>query len=205
MNQAPRATRSRGNRSTRRANTPDNRLGLIQAVKTPLGFFVLVVLIVEAVLGGLASVSSSDRTLLIWGMLILLGSTIAIVAALAYLRPYVLQPLDLPFSVYISAPVDMSGLDIGSIHWDSAQCFLMGTSIQEPVQLVPSRVGPTLKVHIPPELGRRLSPTAPYRLELLDAHGIHWRVANFYFFESVHPLTYADSKENVLAVYEEEQ
>lgn len=62
--------------------------GIIQAVKTPLGFFVLVVLIVEAILGGSAIFSSGpDRTYLVIGMISLLFLLVIIVAVMAYFRP----------------------------------------------------------------------------------------------------------------------
>jgi hypothetical protein len=190
-----------------RGNILSARAELVQAVKTPLGFFVLTILVVEAVLGGLTAFSSSaDRRLLIWGMLVLLGVSIAVVGALAYLKPEVLQGRrpDLPFSLFISAPTEMTGLDIGSIPWDDGACFLIGDGLREPVQMVPSRVGPTLRVHISQTLAQRLAPNEPYHLELQDTHGLRWRVANFYFFESVHPLISVEGKERVLSAYEEE-
>jgi hypothetical protein len=184
-----------------------HRVELIQAIKTPLGFFVLTVLVVEAVMGGLASFSSGDRTLLIWGMLTMLGMTIALVGGLAYLKPEVLQGRrpDLPFSLFIAAPLDLDGLEVASIPWDESACFLVGGGLREPVQLVPSHVGPTIRVHISQTMAQRISPNEPYRLDLRDTNGLRWRVANFYFFETVHPLIAVDGKERVLAVYEEEE
>lgn len=183
------------------------RADLIQTVKTPLGFFVLTVLVAETVMGGLASfASAADRTLLIWGMLILLGITIALVGALAYVKPEVLQGRrpDLPFSLFIAAPLELEGLEVASIPWDENACFLIGSGLREPVQLVPSRIGPTLRVHISQTIAQRISPNEPYHLDLRDTHGLRWRVANFYFFESVHPLIAVDGKQKVLAIYEEE-
>ncbi len=67
---------------------PSNRVGIIQAVKTPLGFFSLVVLVVEAILGVTANFSQgTDRTYLIVGMLSLIFLLVIIVAAFAYFRP----------------------------------------------------------------------------------------------------------------------
>ena len=79
--------------------------------------------------------------------------------------------------------------------------------MREPVQLVPSRVGPTLRVHISQKMAQRISPNEPYRLDLQDTRGLSWRVANFYFFESVRPLIAVDGRQKVLnayKVYEEE-
>jgi hypothetical protein len=50
-----------------------SRIDIIQTVRTPLGFFTLAVLIVETVLGFVASLSQGiDRTYLIVGMLFLI-------------------------------------------------------------------------------------------------------------------------------------
>jgi hypothetical protein len=75
----------------------DTKVSIISAVKTPLGFFVLVVLIVEVVFGITASMSSgSDRTYLIVGMLILIFSLVFIVAGMAFYRPTSLYGIPIP-------------------------------------------------------------------------------------------------------------
>jgi len=72
----------------RERESNQTRINIIRAVQTPLGFFVLVVLIVEAMMGILAGISQSiDRTILIVGMLAIMLILIAIVAFLAYYRP----------------------------------------------------------------------------------------------------------------------
>lgn len=61
---------------------------IIATVQTPLGFFALIVLVVEAIFGGMAAVSSgTDRTYLVLGMLAIMLSLILIVAVLAFIRP----------------------------------------------------------------------------------------------------------------------
>ncbi len=69
-----------------------NRTGIIQAVQTPLGFFVLVVLVVEAILGGLAhSGSAPNNTYALFGMIGILFVLIMVVALMAYYRPEALR------------------------------------------------------------------------------------------------------------------
>lgn len=78
-----------------------DRRTLIEAIKTPLGFFSLVVLVIESLLGGLAMTASSsaDRMLmveLIVGILVLM---VVLVAVIAWFRPEALwghrySPLD---------------------------------------------------------------------------------------------------------------
>ncbi len=70
----------------------NSRVDIIQTVKTPLGFFTLTVLVVEAILGVAAGFSQgADRTLLIWGMMILIFLLIIIVVGLALFRPEALS------------------------------------------------------------------------------------------------------------------
>ena len=66
----------------------ESRVAIISTVQTPLGFFVLVVLIVEVILGILASFSSgNDKTYLVVGMLALIFLLVLIVAGMAVFRP----------------------------------------------------------------------------------------------------------------------
>ena len=65
----------------------ETRASIINTVQTPLGFFVLVVLIVEVVLTYLAGTSSgSDRTYIILGMLALMFLLVLTVAVMALFR-----------------------------------------------------------------------------------------------------------------------
>lgn len=67
----------------------EDRTSIISAVRTPLGFFVFVVLVVEGILGTLsgAALSGADRSIALYGMLILIGALIAVVVLLAVFRP----------------------------------------------------------------------------------------------------------------------
>lgn len=66
----------------------DSKVSIITAVRTPLGFFVLVVLVVEVILGITANLSiGSDRSYLIIGMLTLIFMLVLIVAGMAIYRP----------------------------------------------------------------------------------------------------------------------
>lgn len=69
--------------------TPNSRLSILSSVQTPLGFFVLVVLVVEAGLIALAGQNPGDKAYLysIVGILVLL---ILVVAIIAYFKPWVL-------------------------------------------------------------------------------------------------------------------
>ena len=65
-----------------------NRAALIRVVKTPLGFYVLMALIVEAALGGLAASTAGQIQLVsLYGLLFIIVALIAVVSLLAYWKP----------------------------------------------------------------------------------------------------------------------
>jgi hypothetical protein len=67
---------------------PSDRVDIIQAVKTPLGFYSLVVLVIEGIFGIVANSSQgTDRTYIITGMLLLIFLLVIIVASFAFFRP----------------------------------------------------------------------------------------------------------------------
>lgn len=69
-----------------------DRVRIIETVQTPLGFFVLVVLVVEAILGMVAGLTDrANQVIVISGMLVIIGALIAIVGFLAYYRPEALK------------------------------------------------------------------------------------------------------------------
>jgi energy-coupling factor transporter transmembrane protein EcfT len=70
-----------------------SRIAIIGAVKTPLGFFALVVLVIEAILGIVAgAISGLDRSITVIGMLVIIIALIGIVAYFSYYRPEALDP-----------------------------------------------------------------------------------------------------------------
>jgi len=74
-----------------------NRIGIIRAVQTPLGFFVLVVLVVEAILGGIVYTKNVQNvTLALVLMVVILLALIAVVAFMAYYRPEALRGVRAP-------------------------------------------------------------------------------------------------------------
>ena len=64
------------------------RRNITDAIKTPLGFFSLVVLVTESLLGGLALASSgTDRTFLLYAIAGILLLLVLLVAAIGVLKP----------------------------------------------------------------------------------------------------------------------
>jgi hypothetical protein len=75
-----------------RSQQAGERLSLVEAIKTPLGFFSLAILVVEALLGGLAlALSGSDRTFLLFSIVGILVLLVLVVATIASLRPEALR------------------------------------------------------------------------------------------------------------------
>lgn len=65
-----------------------DRVAIISAVKTYLGFFVLLVLVVEAVLGTIAlQAEGSNQLVALYGMLSVIGVLIVVVSFFAYRKP----------------------------------------------------------------------------------------------------------------------
>jgi hypothetical protein len=72
--------------------TNSDRSQIIQAIRTPLGFFVLVVLVIEVIFGVIASAAGGlERSYLVISMIVLIFALVVIVAFLAYSRPEALQ------------------------------------------------------------------------------------------------------------------
>jgi hypothetical protein len=74
----------------------EKRSSIIEAVKTPLGFLVLVLLVVEVTLGGLSVALSEFRAPLVWTVISSVPAFIAVVVGLAVWRPEALRG-DRPF------------------------------------------------------------------------------------------------------------
>ena len=83
-----------------------NRIEVIQTVKTPLGFFVLVVLVVEVLLGGIA-ISSGDvaSQTVVFCMVGIIVILIIVVSGMAIWRPESLRGKSTPKSSNIAAAV----------------------------------------------------------------------------------------------------
>ena len=70
----------------------DGRVAIINAVRTPLNFFVLVVLVVETGLGGLALKSPSDLMTIVYLMVAVLVVLVIAVVAMAFAKPELVVP-----------------------------------------------------------------------------------------------------------------
>jgi hypothetical protein len=189
-----------------------NRASVIQAIQTPLGFFVLVVLVVEVVFGIVASLrEGQDRTYLVLGMIALMFFVVAAVLFLLYsgrvrdlLGTRSPEPLNSSrYSLLVGPPEDTPEFDIAIIEWDDSECFIVGTRLKEQVTLVPSRVGPSFQVHIPQRILDNLAPEDPVELQLKDKKGNRWRVKRFFILQNLVRLSWGDERTRIFKAYSE--
>jgi hypothetical protein len=190
---------------------PERRTAIIASVQTPLGFFVLVVLIVEAILGALVVTVVEPREFLVKSMVALIFFLVVIVTAIAVLKPDALlgrsdatTASTSPISLLVGPPKNLANLDITRIRWDPEHCFVVGERFQEKIALVPSRVGPTFKVHFKDALLSKVAASQIVGFELMDMRGNRWTVREFYVFENVVPLEMGEPLEKIVADYGEE-
>jgi hypothetical protein len=73
---------------TKTTDNAESRISIIEAIKTPLAFFTLVVLVVEAIMGLTIGITSGlDKSMLIVGMISLIFLLVGVVAFMAIKHP----------------------------------------------------------------------------------------------------------------------
>ena len=193
----------------------ESRAKIVSSVTSPLGFFVLAVLVVEAGLGGLVitdQIDTENQRAVLQGMMILLGLLILSVFVLTFVKPEALaeqKERQSPTPKLTLGPSkDLNGLDLSLVNWKNDACFLEGGGVRANIDLVPSPPGPGLRLIVNKETVQQLKADTTYRLELEDSHGIRWYARNFLFFEAVESLVCDDNQaaiEKYMMNDEEEQ
>jgi hypothetical protein len=191
-------------------NKPDTatarRAQLVDAVTTPLGFFVLAVLVVEAVIGLLAAfVPASERGSIMIYMIGILALLVVVVAGLACFRIDALMGKrinsDRTYSVVISAPTSLADLDIERIAWDREKCYLCYGNRKEKINPVFGAVGLGLEVRISSPVLDAISHTEPVDLQFVDRLGFRWEVAPFYIYQRTVRLRCLSKEREVILAY----
>jgi hypothetical protein len=106
------------------------------------------------------------------------------------------------YLLVITMPQELSGLQIERVRWRQRDCVVEYGGISEPIQVVPSGVGPSLQVVFPEHFFDRIRPTQTLVLSLKDDRGIEWRVEPFFPFRKqliLHPVA---SKADVISAYD---
>lgn len=182
----------------------ESRRGIIATITTPLGFFSLVVLVVDSAIGVLAATSPMpERTPLLWSMAGILSLVIIVVAVLEYFHPGTLtgKRPTIHYSVVISAPADMRGFDISQISWADEKCFLAVR--KKKVSVIPTLAyaGVSFEIRIPPDLFEEIQLTDPVRFELVDAYNLRWEVGPFFVHQRSSPLVPRSKLSEILEKY----
>jgi hypothetical protein len=190
-----------------------NRKALLAAVKTPLSFFVLGVLVVEAVFSvfyAKAADATLQKFLVNWmgGLLLLM---ILVVAAISYFRPRNLYAVSnepvtgvAAISILIGPPENLPNFDISRIDWKFTECFLLAANRRHTIKLVPSRIGSSYRVQLDGDVQKLIKPNESIEMELKDQKGNRWMVKSFFPLETLVPLTAVEKKEKLIADYSDE-
>jgi hypothetical protein len=186
-------------------NPAHGRAMVIGIVKTPLNFFVLLVLVVEALLFALAKSSAQTNNALVGWMIGIIVLLIVVVTLLAFFRLEALTGIkptrQLSYSLHVGPPKEPPNFDITIIDWDDSQCFIYVGNNRRKVSLVASSVGASFQVKIEDGTVSTLADGRPVRLELKDQKGNRWRVKSFYPFEKVLPLTPVEDVSKIINDY----
>jgi hypothetical protein len=104
-----------------------NRPDIINAVKGPLGFFVLALLVTETGFG-IVRLTGQDQPWLFTlnlGVIIILAVIVGILAFAGVLTETEKNSQPLPdYSLFIEPPSDLPGLDLNAIDWDEPNCLM---------------------------------------------------------------------------------
>lgn len=106
------------------------------------------------------------------------------------------------YFLVITMPPELSGLQIERVRWRRGDCTVEYGGISEPVQVIPSGVGPSLQVIFPERFFERVRPTQSLSLALKDQKGIEWRVEPFFPFRKQLMLEPVASKADIVSAYD---
>ena len=191
-------------------NSSKDRVSIIQAVKTPLGFFVLIALIAETFFGTVAFKAQQHQELYVGIAALVLIVLVAVVAILATRGRGILlgQATDEfsadQFTIYIGPPDDLRNLDVTRIEWDDAECFVQAGNVRELVKLVPSRQGGSFTVELGEKARTQIQKNQSMEFTLKDRKGNKWSVRPFYLLETLVHLHTGENRRKVIEDYSEQ-
>lgn len=165
----------------------------------------LVVLTVVAVLAanfGLLGPEAAQSPLARWGLAGVLGELVALYVLIGRLVFEKRREI----TVEIGPPRELPNLDISQIEWVKQDCFLEtweGTKVS--IGLVPSQVGPSLRVELPTNVGNILATDKYVELMLKDKKGNTWQVKPFRTWETLRPLAICKPLEKIIRDYGESE
>jgi hypothetical protein len=147
---------------------------------------VIIFLTVVAVLSanlGFPNESGTTQSFAKWGLAAVLAE---IVGLFVFVAKGIFQPKIGAYSLVISMPQDLEGLDISQIIWDIKNCFLAlllpNSEEKLLIQPVLSDKGKSWEIKLPGALYDKVSETTPITLLLNDIKGNKWE-KSFYLFQ----------------------
>lgn len=105
------------------------------------------------------------------------------------------------YSLVITAPGDLPGLDIARVSWDGKKCFLLFKEERYPIQPTLSQVGPALEIRLPGVVYEKVDENDSLELILTDASGNQWEVRPFYLFQRPLTLSTLSDRQTIMAAY----
>ncbi len=195
-----------------RAPATAQRNRILEAVKTPLGFFVLALLVIEATFLPLAVQSGQDKLSLFMAYVVAIVALALIVALLAYFgvfaQPSSPPPLKIPtYSIVVGFPKDLRALDIRRVVWDKDKCTLtIGEKVKK--SFTPAYPadpqGATLEVRISSNDYVMIDEHSVIELTFADDKGNIWDVTPFRLWQTDMQLRLRSDRQKILQDYPDE-
>lgn len=184
---------------------PVDRLKILRAVRTPLGFFVLVLLVIETTFVAIGTKVGQDKTLMLFviniGAIILLTLIVALLAYLNVLDGDKRRSIP-DYSLFIEPPDDLPGLDINRIIWDEPKCLMKIN--EKMVTFAPTSPSDSKGAALEIRIASSDFPAdehTPIELTLTDQFGNRWDVRRFRLWQRNLRLRTRSDKDKIIQDY----
>lgn len=182
---------------------------IIEAVKNPLGYLVLALIVTQTAFGVLATRSDIDHQILFvinLGVILLLCALVAILAWNGKLGDPQREMILPTYSIFVSLPDDIGILDFTRIVWDEEKCVMTISKTRNnftPTYPANSK-GASLEIRIPGSDYETHGENAQINLTLVDKLGNHWDVPTFRLWQINHSLRLISSRKKLAQDYADE-
>lgn len=132
-----------------------------------------------------------------WGLGVVLAEIMALFVFVT--RNVFRQPT---YSLMLSAPTDLPGLDVMRISWDRDKCFV--SYGDKKVNVKPAFEGVNFEIRLPPKIIDKITDTDAVEVELVDKKGNRWVTQSVFLFRRTMSLIYLESRETIIKSYEVE-
>jgi hypothetical protein len=185
----------------------EDRASLLQLAWSPLRFFVLVLLVIEATFIFIGYQSGQDKSVLFLLNVVAIVAVAILVGVLAYLGVFEEQERKIvlpPYKIFIGPSTELP-VDLNKIVWDDRKCYIL-VGKQERVQFTPAyphdSKGGSLEVIIPSS--NEIDEHAVIRLELVDILGNSWDVLPFRLWQARRELRPRSDERKIASDYRDD-